>query len=291
MCRNEDMRPSVLLVMLTIFGAEANAQHFDRYHRIPGEGQRAFRYYSSYGLKVLDDAGKELRRTEPIYRWVMYSDDFGLAAVGFPLISLEQGEEVGFERGYVWVCLDYDLKPVFVFPSNTDHIYRIVNGLFFYKDKMEHSSTVGLVDKDGTVIFMAPYDRIHIENDLYVGVKNFTGNSDYSGFEMWAVEYKEVSTNHYSLYKLMTPECDSFGLTFDEDSSRDEDEETIWFEELLKKDAFQRGLNYVVHARKEEALKCFQEALNSNDPRIIECAKHNIDALVQCPLQDTAQDN
>ena len=89
----------------------------------------------------------------------------------------------------------------------------------------------------------------------------------------------------------MTPECDSFGLTFDEDSSRDEDEETIWFEELLKKDAFQRGLNYVVHARKEEALKCFQEALNSNDPRIIECAKHNIDALVQCPLQDTAQDN
>ena len=273
------MRPIFILAFfLLISGVNANAQRFEKYHHIPGETQRSFRYYSSWGLKVLDDTGKVIRRTEPIYRWVSYAEGINLAAVGLPLISLEQGEDVGFERGYLWICLDYDLKPVFVFPANTHHIYKIVNGMFLYKDKMEHSSTVGLVDKDGTVIFMAPYDKIYIEDSIYVGVKKLTEQNDYSGFESWAVEFRGASTSHYS-YVLKTPERESMGLLYDKSDAGEDEVDAELFKGLLVVDAFQRGLNHIVHARKSEALECFIEALNSNDPKIAICAKHNIDAL------------
>lgn len=273
----------ILASCMIISGIEVNAQRFEGYHYLPRETQHSFRYYNSWGLKVLDDTGEELRRTEPIYRWVSYADGFNRAAVGFPLISLEQGEEVGFERGYVWVCLDYNLKPVFTFPPNTHHIYRIINGMFLYKDKMEHSSTVGLVDRDGTVIFMAPYDKIRIEDDLYVGVKNLTEQNDYSGYEVWAVEFRNASTNFISIYKLNVPEHNSLGLRYDLDDDLNDDwdaeEDSKWFEELLEKDTFQRGLNHFVHARKKEALECFKEALNSKDSKVVACAKHNIDTI------------
>ena len=271
----------VLALLITISGTETNAQHFKGYHPTPGKEQKLFRPNGSWGIIVLDDSGNELRRTEPIYWGIFYSEGFDRAAVGIPLVSFEPGRGAKYPNGFVWVCLDIELRPLFVFPSNTHHIYRIFNGMFLYKDKMEHSSTVGLVDGNGNVIFKAPYDRIYIEKDQYVGVKNITEQNDNTGYETWAIEFKTASSDNVYIYKLITPERESLGLHFEDQWSYYQDEEDFaFFEELLKSNAFHRGLNHFIHYRKNEALECFREALNSNDQKIVFCAKKNIETIM-----------
>ena len=77
-----------------------NAQHFKTYvsHGL-SKDEQSFRYYKR-GLIVLDSTGRELRRTELLYDWIVCRDGFDRAVVRLPLISLENGEITVIERGY-----------------------------------------------------------------------------------------------------------------------------------------------------------------------------------------------
>lgn len=253
---------------------ELNAQHFEHYvSHVLCEEERLFRFFK-IGLIVLDDNGRELRRTELLYDRVKYCDGFDRAVVSLPLISLESDHIMRPEKGHVLICLDFNLEPVFVFPDNADHVYKIVDGMFLYKDKIEHSSTVGLVDKDGKVIFKAPYERIYLENDMCIGVKDVT-DDNYSGIKSWVIEFKRKNSEALHVIRLLTPENTSRGLWYEAKDKEDEDE----FETILKENPFQRGLNHAVHLRINDAVECFKEALNNADLLIVRCATYNIEML------------
>lgn len=265
----------ILLLLLCVINLVGlHAQSFKAYvsHGL-GKEDSAFRFFKR-GLIVLDDSGKELRRTELLYDMVVYCDGFDRAAVNLPLISLEYGRKMGFERGQVWICLDYNLKPVFIFPENTDHGVKIIDEMFLYKDKPGHYSTVGLVDKDGNVIFEAPYKRIYLENDKCIGVKDITEDNNVR-IQNWMIEIKSRSSKILHVIELKTPRDSSAGLWFE---AEDEDQALV-FKAILKEDPFQRGLNHVVHIRIDEALKCFREALGNDDTEIVKCSEYNIKAL------------
>lgn len=262
----------LLLCVINLVGLQAQSFKVYVSHEL-GKEDSAFRFYKR-GLIVLDDSGKELRRTEPLYDMVAYCDGFDRAAVSLPLISLEYGQKMGFERGQVWICLDYNLKPVFIFPKNTDHGVKIIDEMFLYKDKPGHYSTVGLVDKDGRVIFEAPYKRIYLENNMCVGVKDVTEDKE-SEYKSWIVEFKRKSVEVLHVIDLITPKDSSVGLWFE---AEDEDQESV-FEAILKEEPFQRGLNHAVHFRIDKALESFRESLNSKDVIITKCAEYNIEAL------------
>ncbi len=266
----------ILLILLFLFVnlAGIRAQSFKAYvsHGL-GKEDSAFRYYKR-GLIVFDDEGRELRRTELLYDMAAFCDGFDRAAVCLPLISLERGEEMGFERGLVWICLNYDLEPVFIFPPNTQHV-KIVDGVFLYKDSPGHYSTVGLIDKNGKVIFEAPYERIYFEKDVFVGVKDVTKSTDLKHLT-WAVGFRKKDLGETLELLLETPDyASSIAIKFEAEETDDE----IWFNELLAENPFQRGLYNVVHLRIDEALDCFKEALNNGDPIIERCAEHNIEVL------------
>ena len=269
------MRKTLILVFFAILlGVNTKAQRFEEYLCFNHEKEDVFRFFQR-GVKVIDEEGKELRRSEPVFCNIFFSEGFDRVAVSVPIISLEHDEKEGFERGRVWLCLDYDLRPVFIFPSNTYHVTKIVDGMFLYEDKPGHYSTVGLVDRDGKVIFEAPYEMIYLEKDLCIGVKNITEGNDYSGFQTWVAEFRKRASDALLVIKLKTPKDESVGLWFE---VKDE-EDTEWFEQRLKEDAFHRGLNHVVHSRMKEAAECFKECLNSKNPEIVSCAKYNIEAL------------
>ena len=268
------MKRIVLLLVLIINVVGAQAQHFKHYLRVVlGKEEKTFRYYKT-GLLVLDDNGNELRWTELLYEKIAYSDGFAHAAVELPLISLENGREMGTETGLVWICLNYELEPVFIFPQNTQHV-EIVEGMFLYEDKPGHYSTVGLIDKDGKIIFEAPYSRIYFEEKMYVGVKDITGYHNTEN-TVWKVDYRIKDSDESFEINLETPDyLSSTGLRFVVEEPGDE----LLFKEILAGSPFQRGLYHVVHFKIDEAIKCFREALNDEDPRIVKCAKYNIKAL------------
>lgn len=262
---------SLLLFFINLVGLQAQSFKVYVSHGL-SKDEPSFRYYKT-GLIVLDSIGRELRRTELLYDRIAYCDGFDRAAVHLPLISLEYGQKMGFERGQVWICLDYNLKPVFIFPKNTYHI-KIIDEMFLYKDMPGHYSTVGLVDKDGRVIFEAPYERIYLENNMCVGVKDVTEDKE-SEYKSWIVEFKRKSLEILHVIDLITPKDSSAGLWFE---AEDEDEESI-FEAILKEDPFQRGLNHAVHFRIDKALESFREALSNEDSIIVRCAEYNIEVL------------
>jgi len=50
-------------------------------------------------------------------------------------------------------------------------------------------------------------------------------------------------------------------------------------DEHLKEDVFNMALHNLVTINFEEAKKCFKEALQSDDPSVVSCAKYNLDVL------------
>ncbi|MBR5956150.1 MAG: hypothetical protein IK022_06375 [Bacteroidales bacterium] len=273
------MKRTIVILALILINTGVYAQHFQGYER---RDEHIFRDYA-LGLKVDDETGMEIRRTEPLYSKVFYSEEYECAAVCLPLNSLEQGEKSRAEHGRIWICLDYNLAPMFVFPSNTHHLYKIIDGMFIYKDKPEHYSTVGLVDKDGRVVFEAPYERVFLEHDQYVGVKDLTEDNDYSGIRSWAVEFKKKSLDVVKVIRLKTPERESVGLWFEEKNEEDKE----WLEQRLKDDSFQRGLNFVVHSRMDEATECFIECLQMDDSSLVRCVEYNLEALKKYKTTDS----
>lgn len=271
------MKKIIILFLLTcLWGKVAFAQHFEYYvkHNLDST-EKAYKYYKT-GLKVLDKDGKEIRQSEPIYSKVVFADGFDRAAASIPIISIEKTGMDYWRQ--VWICLDYDLKPVFVFPSHTVRVIKIVDGMFLYTDGYAtHPYTFGLVDHTGEVIFEAPYDRIYLEDGYYVGVKNLTEPSACSDILTWAVEIRKASSDSVFVIHLQTPKNDSCGLWGDNPDDLDEDRRS--FESILRESPFQRGLNHVVHLRIKEASECFKDALNNKNPQIVLCAHNNIDAL------------
>lgn len=267
---------STLIVLSLLFSNAASAQFFESYLKPHLDSMERAYYNYKVGLKVLDDERNEIGRTEPIFSKAVFASGFPQAAVGIPLLSLENNEVNQWRQ--VWICLDYNLKPVFLFPLNTERVIKIIDGLFLYTDRpATHAYTFGLVDNKGTVLFEAPYDRIYVEKGRYVGVKNVTEKSDEPGILTWSIEIRMASMDSMSVIKLQTPEDDSCGLWGDDPDELEEDR--VAFERILRESSFERGLNHVVHNRFVEAVVCFKEALNSGNPKTVRCAKSNIEAL------------
>ena len=266
---------SVALIVICVYAA--NAQRFDSYLKHwPDSVERLYRNYM-LGLKVVDDNGQEIRRSEPIFRSCCFKEGFDRAAVCIPLNAMDYGEKGGYEGGRVWVCVGYDLKPEFVFPKNTYSVFQIENGMFLYRDMPPHYGTVGLVNRDGDVIFAAPYESIYFEDGWIIGVKELANSNVTPGIREWSVEFLKESLDSSFTLILKTPQEESEGLWGETKALGEEDKKS--FEQLMNENPFQRGLNHVVHRRIGEAEACFKDSQYSVNAEIALCAGLNLKEL------------
>lgn len=266
---------SIALILISVY--VTNAQRFDSYLKHwPDSVERLYRNYMM-GLKVVDEDGQEIRRSEPIFRSCCFEDGFDRAAVCIPLNVMDYGQNGGYEGGRVWVCVGYDLRPVFMFPKNTYSVFKIVNGMFLYRDKPPHYGSVGLVSRDGDVIFAAPYESIYFEDDWIIGVKELTVLNVTPEIKEWSVEFIKESSDSSITLRLKTPQEDSAGLWGEAKALFEEEKKC--FEQLMNDDPFQRGLNHVVHCRIKEARVCFQDSRCSTNAEIALCAEYNLKEL------------
>ena len=266
---------TIALILISVY--VTNAQRFESYLKHwPDSVERLYRNYMM-GLKVVDEAGQEIRRSEPIFRSCCFKDGFDRAAVCIPLNAMDYGQKGGYEGGRVWVCVDYDLSPVFMFPKNTYSVFEIVNGMFLYRDKPPHYGSVGLVSRDGDVIFAAPYESIYFEDDWIIGVKELTDLNVTPGIKEWLIEFIKESSDSSITLRLKTPQDDSEGLWGETKAFFEEEKKC--FGQLMNDNPFQRGLNHVVHCRIEEARVCFQDSRCSANAEIALCAEYNLKEL------------
>lgn len=265
----------LLIALICIFGGSVFAQHFEKYYKFDLDSLESYYCYHKTGLKVVDENGNEIRRTEPLYIDVAYKTGAEQVAVCISLYSFGKDEKNYW--GKVWVCLDINLCPVFFFPSKTERVTTFADGLFLYSDMPSHYSSYGLINKHGEVVFESSYQRIVLGKNHLIGLKDVTGINDNSGIKKWDVVFKALSSDTVFEIRLQTPEGYSWGLFYEDDY--EDPDEIEWLNNQIKDDSFQRGLNHIIHSRKNEAIECFRDALESSDSKIVKCANYNISAL------------
>ena len=265
------MKQFIFVVLSFFWSLTSTAQSYEGYvKKHMDQEDHSFRDYK-LGVIVKNENGEELRRSEPIFKKICYEPGFAFAAVSIPFTSKELGENYACENGVVWTGLNEDLTPVFFFPDDVKDVL-IYKNMFLYTNVVSPSSGhwyyYGLIDTDGNVVFKAPYTRIYIENGRCVGVREKTDKDSSPDECLWSVEYKKPASGFSARLLIKTPsDAMSYGLYCEECA------------DYLKEDIFNMALHNLVMIDFEEAKKCFKEALKSDDPSVVSCAKYNLDAL------------
>lgn len=255
----------------------AYGQHYARYVAHLSEEEQIFRNYK-FGIKVLDDNGQEIRRTEPLFSDVREEEGFPLVAAGIPFMALEKEMKQAYGYEKCWVCLDEKLIPVFFFPTWTLDVV-IKEGYFYYTNMASpfsgHWYWFGLINKEGAIIFSPPYSKILIVDSYCSGVR-FKNTDEYLNAEDKASNdyILEVKTSEGDLLEqieLSLPDnVPCYGLFSPE--FPDESEKDSKPGQPHQEFDFNMGLYMTSRLRLFEAKKFFAKSMEGDDPLISESA-------------------
>ena len=125
------------------------------------------------GLNVVESDGSLLLHSEPIFEDVRYEKGFNLAAVSIPINSVDSTNHFHKHR-LIWLCINKELEPVFVFPSNTRDVQIDTSlCLFLFTDKVSSSGhwyREGAIDYSGNVLLEPLFSMIQRNSDSIFAV-------------------------------------------------------------------------------------------------------------------------
>ncbi len=177
----DSKRVCLTFFFLILLPLVCEGQKFHHSYATPDSDLMRFRDYRK-SIDILDGS-KLLLHSEPLYEDIVYDQDSDFSAVSIPLNSIDT---LNRRRPFhcIWLCIDYELNPVFVFPLNTVDV-KIDPGLqlFLFTDKVSlgsrHWYREGAISFDGAILFEPRYQIIWQNGTLLWGVSVPEESSDH----------------------------------------------------------------------------------------------------------------
>ena len=218
------------------------------------------------GLNVIESDGSLLLQSEPIFEDVRYEKGFNLAAVSIPINSIDSTNRFHRHR-LIWLCINKELEPVFVFPSVTRDVQIDTTlCLFLYTDKVSingHWYREGAIDFSGNIVLEPYFSMIQRTGDMIYAVgADYLNNGDDPIFDRIIVVKSIVEGNDY---RVLFKDEDPFYA----------------FADSIQLIQFNKAWEYLFNEDLVNAKELFRLSTKGSDKNLTKASRHNIKAITK----------
>ena len=254
---------SICLTIATLLYSSlfCEGQDFGCSYGIMSREDRLYRDFKR-SILVVDNGGNQQLKAEPIYEDVRYENNCDFAAVSIPIRSIDSTNQ-RYSNDQIWLCLDRELKPVFLFPIGTEDVQIDTTlQMFLYTDLTSvfsrHWYRKGVIDYSGKVILKPRFSNIYKVGNCIMALEECL---DSALVVDRRIVFKEMYNEKENAYIIK----DIWPFSMYEDVSQIETFEKAW-ENILNGDFY-------------GAKELFQQSSNGTDCYIREASKYNIKSI------------